>query len=391
MSTPAKSDERLRVLIAGGGVAALEAALGLHELAGERVQTTVLAPNAEFSYRPLSVREPFAYTAASHYPLEPIVSRAGARLLAGELAWVDAGARAAHTGEGAQIDYDALIVALGAIARPRYEHVITIDDSRMDETLHGLLQDIEGGYTRSLAFVSPPRMPWQLPMYELALMTAVRAYDSAADLKITIVTPEDSPLAIFGEAASDAVAQLLARRGIEVLTSAYAEIPRAKEIVLSPGDRRVSADRIVALPELYGPQVRGLALTEHGFIRVDAQMQVPDAGPVYAAGDAVDFPVKHGGLAAEQADVAAEHVAALAGADVAPGSFTPVIHGMLLTGDAPLYLTARITGGQGFSSEVSGTPPPSAAGKIAAKYLAPCLEELDRGAGGAGGVQSAER
>ena len=383
MSAPASNGEKLRVLIAGGGVAALEAVLALHELAHGRVQATVLAPNTEFAYRPLSVREPFAYAAASRYPLEPIVSHTGAQLLAGELAWVDTGARTAHTGDAAQIEYDALIVALGAVARPRYEHALTIDDRHMDETLHGLLQDVEGGYTRRIAFVSPPRMPWQLPLYELALMTAARAFDSGADLRITIITPEDSPLAIFGDAASDAVAQLLARRGIDVVSSAYAEIPRAKEIVVNPGDRSVSADRIVALPELYGPQVRGLALTEHGFIRVDTHMQVPDAGPVYAAGDAVDFPVKHGGLAAEQADVAAAHVAALAGAEVATPIFKPVIHGMLLTGEAPLYLTARITGGQGFSSEVSETPPPSAPGKIAAKYLAPCLEALDRGAGGA--------
>ena len=37
---------------------------------------------------------------------------------------------------------------------------------------------------------------------------------------------------------------------------------------------------------------------------------------MYAAGDASDFPIKHGGLASQQADAAAEAIAALAGADV---------------------------------------------------------------------------
>ncbi|HYM54278.1 MAG TPA: FAD-dependent oxidoreductase [Solirubrobacteraceae bacterium] len=372
------SAPRLRVLIAGGGVAALEAALALRHLAGDRTETTVIAPNTEFVYRPMTVREPFAYPPAHRYPLAPIVRDAGAELLADELAWIDPDKRIAHTAGGAEIEYDALLLALGASARPRYKHALTIDDRRMDEALEGLLQDIEGGYTRSLAFVSPGRMAWQLPMYELALMTAGRAYDMNVELAITIVTPEDSPLAIFGAAASRAVAALLDRAHIKTINSAYAEVPHAGEIVINPGDRHLEVDRIVALPELYGPPVRGITLGEHGFIRVTAHGQLLDAGPIYAAGDATEFPVKQGGLASQQADAAAESIAALAGAPVTPEPFTPVIHGMLLTAGEPLYLTARITGGQGFSSEITDAPTWSPPRKIAAKYLAPYLEERDR-------------
>ena len=110
---------------------------------------------------------------------------------------------------------------------------------------------------------------------------------------------------------------------------------------------------MIALPELYGPAMRGIPLGEHGFIRVDRYGRVPDVGPIYAAGDAIDFPVKHGGVGAQQADAAAQSIAALAGADITPEPFDPVIHGMLLTDDKPLYLTAQITGGHGFSSEIS--------------------------------------
>jgi sulfide:quinone oxidoreductase len=102
---------------------------------------------------------------------------------------------------------------------------------------------------------------------------------------------------------------------------------------------------------------------------------VPDAGPIFAAGDVTEFPVKHGGLASQQADTAAESIAALAGAPLTPEPFTPVIHGMLLTDDKPLYLSARITGGHGFSSELSDTPTWSPPSKIYAKYLAPYLAE----------------
>jgi len=368
------------VVIAGGGVAALEGALALQALAGEQTARTVIAPNDTFAYRPMAVREPFAYPPAQRYELAPIVRDAGAELVVDELAWIDPDKQLAHTSAGAALPYDALLLGLGASARPRYEHALTIDDRRLDETMHGLIQDIEEGYTHSLAFVSPGRMAWQLPMYELALMTATRAYDMNVELRTTLITPEDAPLAIFGAAAASAVAGLLERAHIETLNSAYAEIPRSGEIVINPGDRHLKVERIVALPELYGPPLRGIPLGEHGFIRVSPHGQVPGAGPIYAAGDAIDFPIKHGGLASQEADVAAQSIAALAGAAVTPQPFDPVIHGMLLTGGAPLYLTAKITGGHGFSSEVSDAPTWSPVAKIAARYLAPYLAEHDHDA-----------
>ena len=196
-------------------------------------------------------------------------------------------------------------------------------------------------------------MAWPLPLYELALLTAGRAYEMNVPLRVTLVTPEDTPLAIFGVNASARVAELLEQAGIETITSAYAEIPEAGQIALHPQQREVHADRIVALPELYGPAVRGLPLSPEGFIRVDRFARVPDCGPVFAAGDATDFAVKHGGIAAQQADLVAESLAKLAGADVEPEPFHPVLRGMLLTVEKPYYMCARITGGHGFDSEFS--------------------------------------
>jgi sulfide:quinone oxidoreductase len=378
MTTDSAPAAKLRVLIAGGGVAAIETALALGELAGELTDVSLIAPGEEFLYRPMTVREPFALEQARRYPLARIAADAGATLIGDELAWVDADARAVHTGSGAELAYDALVVALGGKAVPRYEHALTIDDRHLDELLHGVIQDVESGYLESLAFVSPGRMPWQLPLYELALQTAARAYDMDVEVAITLVTPEDSPLAIFGAGASSGVAALLERSGIQVITSAYAEIPRTGELVINPGDRRLHVDRVIALPELYGPGVRGLPLHEHGFLRVDPHGKVLGVERVYAAGDTIEFAVKHGGLAAQQADAAAEAIAALAGAPVEPKPFHPIVHGMLLTGGKPLYLTAKIAGGHGFSSELTEEPTWSPPSKIAARYLAPYLDRLDR-------------
>jgi sulfide:quinone oxidoreductase len=371
-----------RVVIAGGGVAALEAALALRELAGERISTTMLCPEPEFVYRPMRVREPFALSGARHYALEEIARDVGFELKQDAFKWLAPDERIVHTASGDQLEYDALLLAMGAIQRPGFSHAETLDDSRLDEQLHGLIQDIEGGYIHKIAFVAPSRMPWPLPIYELALMTAQRAYDMNVEISVTVVTPEDAPLAIFGSTVSDRVGRELESNGILTITSAHASTPAAGQLTLHPGGRTLFADRILALPELFGPSTPGVPKgPDGGFIPVTAHCRVRGLDRVYVAGDATDFPVKHGGIAAQQADAAAEAIATLAGAAVDPKPFHPVIQGILLSLQKPLYLSAHLTGGHGSSSKISETPTWDHPAKISAKYLAPYLEERDRVAG----------
>jgi sulfide:quinone oxidoreductase len=366
-----------KAVIAGGGVAALEGALALRDLAGDRLSITMLAPDPDFVYRPMTVGEPFAYGRAQRYTLSDMAKDIDVELREQSFAWVNPAACVAYTDSGEELPYDALLLALGARIHTRYTHAYTIDDRHLDDILHGLLQDVEGGYVRRLAFVIPARMAWQLPVYELALMTAGRAFEMNVALSITIVTPEESPLAIFGSGASEAVSKLLGEAGIKVVTHAYAEVPQWDTVVVHPEDRRLEFDRVVALPELYGPAVRGLPSAEHGFIPIDVHAKVRDVERVYAAGDATDFALKHGGIAAQQADAAAEAIAALAGAPVEPKPFQPTVYGMLLTGGRPRYLRAHVTGGYGFSSEVSEEPLWTPPRKIVARYLAPYLEKYE--------------
>lgn len=380
MSADRPSSEPFEVLIVGGGVAGLEAALALRDLAGDRVSLRLLAPNAEFVYRPMSVREPFGLAKARRYPLREIAQDAGAELIDDGLEQVDASARTVRSTSGAQLRYDALILGLGARIQAPYEHATTIDDSHLDDLLRGLIQDVEGGYTKRVAFVVPARMAWPFPIYELAMMTAARAYDANIDVAVTIITPEEAPLAVFGPGASEAVAGLLAERGVEVLTSAHAAVPRSGVVEINPGNVVREFDRVIALPELQGPAVPGLPEASDGFIPIDEHCRVRGLDRVYAAGDATDFAVKYGGIAAQQADAAARAVAALAGAPVEPEPFDGEIRGILLTGGKPRYLHARVTG-RGFTSEVTEEPSWEQPSKIAAKYLAPYLDQRDRAAG----------
>ena len=98
---------------------------------------------------------------------------------------------------------------------------------------------------------------------------------------------------------------------------------------------------------------------------------------VYAAGDITTFPIKQGGIAAQQAVAAARSIAADAGAPVVPEPFDPILRGLLLTGDQDRYLRADVEGGRGAATIVDADPlwwPP---GKLAARYLTPFLAQLD--------------
>ncbi len=374
----------LNVLIAGGGVAALEAALALRDLAGDRVAVTLLAPGQEFVYRPLKVREPFAGPKTTSYPLRQIAQDIGVRLRSDALKWLDPEARVVHTEGGDELSYDALLLALGARVRPRYRHALTIDDRVLDEQLHGLVQDIEAGYVHKLAFVSPRPMPWPLPLYELALLTARRAYEMNERVSITIVTPEDAPLAVFGEAASRAVSATLEQAGILVLTSTHVEVPAAGEVALYPGGHSLSVDRVIALPELFGPSTPGVPKCDgHGFISIDAECRVHDLPGVFAAGDATDYELKHGSIAAHQADLAAVGIARMAGVAVPQVKFDPELHAILLGGPEPLHLSAHATGEHGSASTASEEPDWSPGAKIAARHLTPYLEAYDARVSGA--------
>lgn len=373
------------MLIVGGGVAGLEATLALRDLAGDRVGVTILSPESEFVYRPMRVREPFGFAAATRYSLEEFAADTGAELVQDAFKWLEPERRLVHTEAEHQLPYDALLLAMGARLQPRFKHAVTLDDRILDEQLHGLIQDVEGGYVRSIAFLIPHPMPWPLPVYELALMTAGRAADMNIDLSITVVTPEDAPLALFGGAASEAVQRLLESKGILTITSGHPEVPEPGRVAIHPGQRMLHVDRIVAAPQLFGPSSPGVPKgAPDGFVPVDAHCKVRGLEAVYAAGDATDFAVKLGAIAAQQADTAAEAIAALAGAPVEPQAFHPTVHAILLGGDKPLYLSAHITGGHGSSSEVSDVPTWSPVAKIAAKYLSEYLAARDRAGSSAG-------
>jgi sulfide:quinone oxidoreductase len=181
---------------------------------------------------------------------------------------------------------------------------------------------------------------------------------------------------VFGPEASAEVMALLAAAGIRWEGAAGIDVPEPGRVVI--GARELACDRVVALPALKGPAVRGLPADEEGFLRVTPFGHVIGVKNVYAAGDGTSFPIKQGGVACQQADVVAEGIARRAGAPVTPTGYRPVLRGTLLTGARPRWLRSDPGDrrGRGAANEVADHVlwwPPA---KIAGRYLAPYLGEL---------------
>jgi sulfide:quinone oxidoreductase len=363
--------DSLRVVIAGGGVAALEALLALRRLAEERVSIELLAAEPQFWYRPLAVAEPFESASVHGLDLSVVADELGAALILGTLGSVDAEASVVHTTAGAELEFDALLVAIGARPVEGVPGALTFRGPADTAAFGEVLREIEDGELRRVAFALPSSSVWPLPLYELALQSAVVASKSGAE--IVLVTSEDMPLGLFGGDVSKQVSELLASRGVEVVTGAYPIKFGGGRLVLAP-EGTVEADRVVTMPRLEGPRIPGLPSDLNGFIQTDAHGRVAETFNVFAAGDATNFPVKQGGLAAQQADAAAESIAALAGVALEPKPFEPVLRGLLLTGGEPLFArTALAKPGDDASASPDALwwPP----GKIAGRHLAPFLAE----------------
>ena len=150
------------------------------------------------------------------------------------------------------------------------------------------------------------------------------------------------------------------------------------KITAAPGDVRVSADRVIALPRLTGRAVAGLPADPDGFLAVNDEGRVAGVSDVFAAGDGTTFPVKQGGLAAQQADVAATAIARRAGVEVEQTRFAPVLNAQLLTGSGSRAIRRELVGG-GDSAHVVERPgvPRHPLRKVSAGYLTPLLERLD--------------
>ncbi len=360
------------VVVAGAGVAGLETALALRALAREFVWVELVAPEREFTYRPLAIAEPFHVAEVRRFPLEVLVRAAGAQLRSGAVAAVDPERKTATLEAGDEIQYDVLVLALGARPREAVAGALTFRGPEDAAALAALLDRTTSGQLKRIVFAVPAAATWPLPLYELAFLTASYLVEHLTrGVELVLVTPEDRPLALFGPAASDAIGRLLDLHGIRLET---ASVARAWDdgLLKLAGGTEIAADAVVALPKLEGQPLAGLPQDRAGFVATDELGRVAGLSDVYAAGDLTHSPVKQGGIAAQQADAVASAIAADAGAGLRPATPRPVLRGLLLTGMTPRFLRAE----QGSQPSLISTQPlwwPPA--KIVGRYLSPFLAD----------------
>ncbi|MDP9345750.1 MAG: NAD(P)/FAD-dependent oxidoreductase [Actinomycetota bacterium] len=354
-----------RIVIAGGGIAGLEGLIALRGHLGPEVRIDLLEASTELVERQRAVAEPFGGPAARRFDLARIAADHGATLAPDQLREVDAPARTAHTVRGDAIAYDALLVAVGARPDVAIPGALTFTRPR-DIGAFRRLRAVETGRVRRVAFAVPAGVAWTLPLYELALLTAGHLQGRRRDdVSLVVVTPEHDPLDVFGAPIAARIRALLSARRIALRTEAMPERVGPGGLMVAGGDL-VRDEWVVALPRLNGPWIAGLPHDAEGFIPTDVHGAVPGAPSVWAAGDGTAFPIKQGGLAAQQADAAADAIAAALGAPVDPAPFRPVLHALLLDPEGERLL-------DGDADEPTAEEPWWPATKVAARHLAPYL------------------
>ena len=361
----------LRVVVAGGGVAGLETLLALRSLAGERVQLHLISPGDDFVYRPLEVLEPFDARAMVRVRWARILADLRVSHLSAELKAVDLDARRVRTTTAQSVPFDVLVIAPGGSVRPAIAGAINVGAPGAGSLLRQMLEKLRAGSVKRLSFAVPPGVTWTLPLYELALLTARFARRASREVDLLLATAESQPLEVFGNAAGAMVGELLEASSIRLRTQGLVH-RRAAERTWLELPAGPPADAVVAMPRLAGPHLEELRSDEDGFLVVDAHGLVKGESDVYAVGDATSFAVKQGGLAAQQADAAAAHIARRAGADVEADAFEPVLRALLLAGEAPRYLRRALTAAAS-EPELSDESPWWPPVKIVGRHLAPYL------------------
>ena len=264
---PMAADDSPRIVIAGGGVAGLEACLALRSFLGEdELHIDLLCREHRFEYRPLAVLEPFDGAPAWSMELERFAADQDVRLVRDSLAAVEPDRHEAITAYSGRLSYDALLVCVGARAVRALPGAITFRGGRDAAAVRAALDDMQPGDRGTIAFAVPFGAFWTLPLYELAILSAARLRERGVRAQVVMTSPEAAPLEAFGTDASAAVADLLDARGIEFVDCARAIAADAGAVELDDG-RRIEARAVITLPDLVGRRVPGPAAGCRGLHR----------------------------------------------------------------------------------------------------------------------------
>ncbi len=194
------------------------------------------------------------------------------------------------------------MVSLGAELAPQLLAGFT-DAARNVYTLDGAaaagadLRRFEGG--RVVVLVS--RLPYKCPAapYETAFLTEARLRRRGVGGRssIDVYTPEPYPMPTAGPVLGEALAGMLAARGVGFHPGSTTDHvdPERKELVLAGGER-VGYDLLLGVPPHRPPQLvaQGALGGDTGFVTVDPATLQTSAEGVFAIGDVTAIPIAGG-------------------------------------------------------------------------------------------------
>lgn len=273
---------------------------------------------------------------------------------------------------GERLRFDAILVAVGARPIEALPGSTTFWASDDDPAFGRLLGRLELEEGLRIAFAVSGAVPWTLPIYELAIGTAEWCCRRGLTRGLSIVTPEEQPLAVFGGEASTEIGRILDDHGID-LRLGRDPLEFCARLRSEPGADHSEA--VVSLPRLIGRGMPDLPFDADRFLPVDEFGRVVGVDGIYAAGDVTDSPIKQGGLGAQQADAAASAIAADLGGRGRPEPFGRFLRGRI-EGVAPRYLQRHLD--DGGDALVVDAPLWWPAAKVHGKHLGPFLAALAR-------------
>jgi sulfide:quinone oxidoreductase len=267
-------------------------ATGLRRLAGDRHEVVLVDRRESFAMglRKLWELVGIATIAEGRRPLDRL-SGQGIDVRRGTVERIDLARRAA-TVDGAAIEADVLVVALGAEGRPDLveglaEHAHDVWDPERVPAARQALEAFDGGRLRVLVAGGPypcPPAPFECAML-LDEWLREQGLRERADLSVTTFQPILMPNA--GPAGSEWLARRLDERGIRHAAGRQVERVSAGELHFAEGAEPF--DLLIAVPPHRAP-----AVVEGGFMRVDPGTLETGHEGVYAIGDVTTISLENG-------------------------------------------------------------------------------------------------
>ena len=291
-----------RVVVIGAGFAGLTA---VRTLDGSGADVTLVDRNLYSTFQPLLYEVATAGLSPSDvaYPLRSFARRSRTRFRRGDLARLDTAARKAVLSDGATLDYDYLILAIGVTAAffgipGAAEHSWSLYTRRDAVALRnrlaaslerlsvagpgpGLAITIVGGGATGVELAGT-----LAELRNIALPAAYPDVDRAS-MHVRLIEQADSLITPFDKSLRTYAFRQLQQRGVDVRTGTSISAVSDGSVTLSDGTELASDITVwaagVAAPDLV--KDLGLEQGRHGLLATGEDLRVHGQDRVFAAGD----------------------------------------------------------------------------------------------------------